>query len=93
MSQAHALYLQVLSTVRGQEDRPYEYLILLLAENDLAAGRAANAVRAAAWLAERPCSSCDYFMHQRALRMLAQYELDQGNAQQAYRFADRAMED
>ena len=89
--QARALYLQVLSAVR-QKGRLYHYLVLLLAENDLAAGQPADAIQAAAWLAARPDWWCDYFMRQRALRVLAEYELDQGNTEAASQVIDQAME-
>src|SRR5579859_3266770 len=91
--QARELYVQALSVVRSSRDRLYDYLILLLAENDLAAGKPANAVESATWLVEQPSSTCDYFMRQRALRILAQHELDQGNTKQASQITERALDE
>ena len=90
---ARALYARLLSEVRHLDDRLYSYLILYLAENELAAGQSADAVRAATWLTERPGSARDYFAHQRALRVLAQHELDQGNVKRASGIIERALDD
>ena len=88
--QARFTYLETLSEAGG---RLHEYLVLLLAENDLAAGNTTDAVKAASWLAARPPKTREYFMHQRALRVLAEYELDQQNSDRAACIADQAMED
>lgn len=89
--QAREAYLQVLSAVR-REDRRYPYLVLLLAENDLAAGQPADAAQAASRLTARPDWRVDYFMRQRALCILAEFELGQGNTERASQVINQAME-
>lgn len=90
---ARALYARLLFEIRNPNDRLHSYLTLHLAENELAAGQSADAVRAATSLTERPGSARNYFLHQRALRILAQHELDQGNVKRASGIIERALDD
>lgn len=91
-AKARDIYLEVLSTIR-RDGRFRDYVSLLLSENDLAAGHTDSAVHAASRLAKRSDKTCDYFMHQRALRVLIEYQLSYGSKKEAHRLARLAADD
>ncbi|MFC1430610.1 CHAT domain-containing protein [Streptacidiphilus sp. N1-3] len=92
-AEADAAYREVLHSRQDTNDRLYDYLVLLVAENDLAAGHGEQAVQNAIWLTTRAAGTSDYFMRQRAMRLIAEHELDQGRVDRAALLTERAMDD
>ncbi|MGV9563582.1 CHAT domain-containing protein [Streptomyces sp. NPDC003480] len=90
--EARTIYLGVLQSLQDGQSRLHDYLALLSAENDFAAGDSDRAAQAAASLTTHTPDTCDYFMRQRALHLLAAYERDRGHPEQAAHYADQAMD-